>query len=181
MLAIFYSFHLLYEDFKLDDIMHAHLLPLAKFLHQLAYVMQLQSYTFRHAMDFPLLVKNCSKTCILTEQHGSQMSYKELSQVQAPSVFNQLNALPYNYVEGEVRRRDLRNYALNKSSNYSQNMNIVTEDSLSARCPPSKSGISQMEGALDDGMDNIGTKFLSLRYPDDMRITDRYYTIAWNF
>ncbi|XP_037808254.1 anaphase-promoting complex subunit 1-like isoform X2 [Lucilia sericata] len=156
MLAIFYSFHLLYEDFKLDDIMHAHLLPLAKFLHQLAYVMQLQSYTFRHAMDFPLLVKNCSKTCILTEQHGSQMSYKELSQVQAPSVFNQLNALPYNYVE-------------------------VTEDSLSARCPPSKSGISQMEGALDDGMDNIGTKFLSLRYPDDMRITDRYYTIAWNF
>lgn len=28
--AIFYSFHLLYEDFKLDDSMHQHLKPLAK-------------------------------------------------------------------------------------------------------------------------------------------------------
>ncbi|XP_023295773.2 anaphase-promoting complex subunit 1 [Lucilia cuprina] len=289
--AIFYSFHLLYEDFKLDDTMHAHLLPLAKFLHQLAYDMQLESYTFHYAMDFPLLVKNCSKTCILTEQHGSQMSYKELLQVQAPSVFNQLefiiknkDTLPYNYVEGindlsrnvlqvvslvmhgtnkikhwikpfeftdsvqsffakkpkrfissnvsrseqviqmlinmKMTRKDIEHLpvavhliisecleysrleppigcspatyelilrsdlvahaklhncdfaTLNKSSNYLQNMNIDTEDSLSARCPPSKSGISQMEGALDDGMDNIDTKLLSLRYPDDMRITE---------
>lgn len=69
--------------------------------------MQLQSYTFHYALDFPTLVKNCSKTCILTEQHGSQMLYKELLQVQAPSVYNQLefiirnkDVLPYNYVEG---------------------------------------------------------------------------------
>lgn len=69
--------------------------------------MQLQSYTFHYALDFPMLVKNCTKTCILTEQHGSQMTHKELLQVPAPSIFTQLEliiqyktALPYNYVEG---------------------------------------------------------------------------------
>lgn len=70
--------------------------------------MQLHSYTLHYSLDFPLLVKNASKTCILTEQHGSQMLYKELLQVSsAPSVFHQLEYilkkkeyLPYNYVEG---------------------------------------------------------------------------------
>ncbi|TMW48346.1 hypothetical protein DOY81_006572 [Sarcophaga bullata] len=289
--SIFYCFHLLYEDFKLDDTMHQYLLPLAKFLHQLAYDMQLQSYTFHYSLDFPVLIRNCTKTSILTEQHGAQMLFKELLQVQAPSVFNQLeyiihnkDALPYNYIDGIndlsrnvlqvislimhginkikhwikplefsesvqsyfpkkpkrfistnvsrseqviqmlinmkmthkdierlpvaihliisecleycrlqppigcspetyelILRSDLVAHAKlqncdfamqNKTSNYLQNMNIDTEDSLSARCPPSKSGISQMEGALDDGMDNIDTKLLSLRYPDDMRITE---------
>ena len=105
--AIFYCFHLLYEDFKLDDTMHQHLLPLAKFLHQLAYDMQLQSYTFHYSLDFPILIRNCTKSSILTEQHGAQMLFKELLQVQAPSVFNQLeyiihnkDALPYNYIDG---------------------------------------------------------------------------------
>ncbi|XP_037936242.1 anaphase-promoting complex subunit 1 [Teleopsis dalmanni] len=46
------------------------------------------------------------------------------------------------------------------------------EDSLSARCPPSRSGIAKMEAILDDGMDNIDTKLLSLRFPDDMRIAE---------
>lgn len=80
---------------------------LVKFLHQLAFDMQLQSYTFHYALDFPFLVKNCSKSCILTEQHGSQMTHKELLQVQAPSVFDQVeyilskkDTLPFNYIEG---------------------------------------------------------------------------------
>lgn len=77
-----------------------------QFLHQLAFDMQLQSYTFHYALDFPALVKNCNKTCVLTEQHGSQMMHKELLQVQAPNVFFQLecilrqrDSLPYNYIE----------------------------------------------------------------------------------
>lgn len=80
---------------------------LVKFLHQLAFDMKLQTYTFHYALDFPLLVKNCSISCVLTEQHGSQMTHKELLQVQAPSVFNQLECIirkkdnmPFNYIEG---------------------------------------------------------------------------------
>ncbi|XP_075158873.1 anaphase promoting complex subunit 1 [Haematobia irritans] len=288
--AIFYSFHLLYEDFKLDDSMHQHLMPLAKFLHQLAVDMQLQSYTFHYSLDFPCLVKNASKTCILTEQHGSQMLHKELLQFAAPNVFQQIEfifkdkiCIPYNYVDGindlsrnvlqvislimhghekikqwikpldfpesvqshfpkkpkrfisinvsrseqvlqmlinmEMTRRDIErlpvaihlciaecleysrleppigcsattyelilrsdleahaklqnhNFAINNNSGYIQKVNFDTEDSLAARWPPSKTGISKMESALDDGMDNIDTKLLSLRFPDDMRVSE---------
>uniref|UniRef100_A0A1I8M2U1 Uncharacterized protein n=1 Tax=Musca domestica TaxID=7370 RepID=A0A1I8M2U1_MUSDO len=287
--AIFYSFHLLYEDFKLDDSMHQHLKPLAKFLHQLAFDMQLQSYTFHYSLDFPCLVRNAAKACILTEQHGSQMLHKELLTVPAPNVFQQIefilkdkDNMPFNYVDGindlsrnvlqvislimhghgkikkwikpldfaesvqsyfpkkpkrfisvnvsrseqviqmlinmEITRKDIERlpvaihlciaecleysrleppigcspttYELilrsdlvahaklqnqnfqTPNSGYLQKVNIDTEDSLSARCPPSKNGISQMDAALDDGMDNIDTKLLSLRFPDDMRVAE---------
>lgn len=64
------------------------------------------------------------------------------------------------------------NFSQTPNSGYLQKVNIDTEDSLSARCPPSKNGISQMDAALDDGMDNIDTKLLSLRFPDDMRVAE---------
>lgn len=69
--------------------------------------MQIQTYTFHYSLDFPLLVKTASKACILTEQHGAQMSNKELLQVPAPNVFQQMEFIlknkdntPFNYVEG---------------------------------------------------------------------------------
>ncbi|XP_053948485.1 anaphase-promoting complex subunit 1 isoform X1 [Anastrepha ludens] len=57
-------------------------------------------------------------------------------------------------------------------SRQKQKVHVNAEDSLSARCPPATNGISHMEAALDDGMDNIDTKLLNLRFPDDMRIAE---------
>lgn len=69
--------------------------------------MQLQSYTFHYSLDFPCLVRNAVKACILTEQHGSQMLHKELLTVPAPNVFQQIefilkdkDNMPFNYVDG---------------------------------------------------------------------------------
>ncbi|XP_004520043.1 anaphase-promoting complex subunit 1 [Ceratitis capitata] len=60
----------------------------------------------------------------------------------------------------------------NSVSRPQQSSHVDAEDSLSARCPPATNGISHMEAALDDGMDNIDTKLLNLRFPDDMRIAE---------
>ena len=46
------------------------------------------------------------------------------------------------------------------------------EDSLSPRSPPSKGGVVNEESNLEDGMDNIDTKLLSLRFPDDTRVNE---------
>lgn len=105
--SIFYALHLIYEDFKLDDSLHEYLEYLAYFLHQLAIDMQLSSYIYHYQMDFPELLHKTDKACLLNEQHGAQMENKQLLQVKAPSIYEQLNciikdrqALPYTYVEG---------------------------------------------------------------------------------
>ncbi|XP_054087608.1 anaphase-promoting complex subunit 1 [Zeugodacus cucurbitae] len=64
------------------------------------------------------------------------------------------------------------NSPANGVSRPQQKSHVDAEDSLSARCPPATNGISHMEAALDDGMDNIDTKLLNLRFPDDMRIAE---------
>ncbi|XP_036221809.2 anaphase-promoting complex subunit 1 isoform X2 [Bactrocera oleae] len=64
------------------------------------------------------------------------------------------------------------NSSSNGVSRPQQKSHVDAEDSLSARCPPATNGISHMEAALDDGMDNIDTKLLNLRFPDDMRIAE---------
>ncbi|KAL9886530.1 anaphase promoting complex subunit 1 [Glossina fuscipes fuscipes] len=65
-----------------------------------------------------------------------------------------------------------QNFYVHDSSGVEQWSNFEAENSLSARCSPSKIGISQMGATLDDGMDNIDTKLLSLCFPDDIRITE---------
>lgn len=69
--------------------------------------MQLTTYVFHYTLDFPHLVHSTSKLCQLTEEHAALMSHKELLQVPAPSVYNQLehilkdkDTLQYTYVDG---------------------------------------------------------------------------------
>uniref|UniRef100_A0A1A9WDA7 Uncharacterized protein n=1 Tax=Glossina brevipalpis TaxID=37001 RepID=A0A1A9WDA7_9MUSC len=63
-------------------------------------------------------------------------------------------------------------FDLQENSDIRKKSNLEAENSLSARCSPSKIGISEMGATLDDGMDNIDTKLLSLCFPDDMRIAE---------
>ncbi|XP_067639434.1 anaphase-promoting complex subunit 1 isoform X2 [Eurosta solidaginis] len=287
--AIFYGFHLLYEDFKLDETMHACLPYLAKFLHQFALDMQLPTYEFHYIMDFASLMHYKTKLCQFTEEHAALMAHKDLLQAPAPSIYKQLeqilkgcNTQEYAFVEGMneksrnmlqvvsliihgpgkikqwirpldfansvqsfypkrpkrfistivpraeqviemlinmgitrnditrlpvalhliiaecleharlsppigcspatyelILRTELVAHALlqnslpiNSANRQEQTSHVDAEDSLSARCPPATNGISHMEAALDDGMDNIDTKLLNLRFPDDMRIAE---------
>ncbi|XP_030380933.1 anaphase-promoting complex subunit 1 [Scaptodrosophila lebanonensis] len=105
--AIFYGFHLLYEDLKLDAVVHSALPHLATFLHQLAVDMQLNSYIFHYVLDFPELTHKTSKLSMLTSDHGTLMLHQELLRVPAPSIYAQLEhvihgreVLSYSYVEG---------------------------------------------------------------------------------
>ncbi|KNC28093.1 hypothetical protein FF38_06271 [Lucilia cuprina] len=72
MLAIFYSFHLLYEDFQLDDIMHAHLLPLAKI------DITQSPGTSDHKQLFTL----CTRTMTLPLRRGATV---EMQQIEFPA------------------------------------------------------------------------------------------------
>ncbi|KAH8304880.1 hypothetical protein KR018_006035 [Drosophila ironensis] len=51
---------------------------------------------------------------------------------------------------------------------------VYREDSLSARCPPTggSMGDHEPETLRHDGMDNMDTKLLRLRFPDDMRVEE---------
>ncbi|XP_055843307.1 anaphase-promoting complex subunit 1 [Episyrphus balteatus] len=283
---IFFAFHLLYEDLKLDNTMHDSLCSLGEFLYQLATDMQLTAHCLHYFLDFPHLASIKSQN-IFTEDHAKQMYHKNLLSEPVPNIFQQVENIlknreiyQYSFIEGintmsrnalqlisliihgcmkiknwikllefpetmypdipikkkrlistnvplceqliqmlinmDMTRTDverlpvslhliiaeclehgrlsppmgcapptyeliLRSELLEHTRyQYSTELysvkfskaNIDAEDSLSPRCPPNPNGFSRAESADDDGMENIDTKLLSLRFPDDLRIAE---------
>lgn len=282
---IFFAFHLLYEDMKLDNTMHDNLCSLAEFLYQLAVDMQLNAHCLHYFLDFPHLASIKSQN-IFTEEHAKQMLYQNFLD-SVPSIFQQVENIlkngkvyQYAFIEGintlsrnviqlisvivhgclniktwikalefpdtmyanvpkkkkrfistnvplceqviqmlinmDMTRTDIERlpvalhlmiaeclelgrlsppmgcspptyelilrsellehtryqYSAELYSVKFSKANIDAEDSLSPRCPPNPNGFSRAESADDDGMENIDTKLLSLRFPDDLRIAE---------
>ncbi|XP_013161893.1 PREDICTED: anaphase-promoting complex subunit 1-like [Papilio xuthus] len=98
MLQVFYAFHLLYEDLKLNVLLSSNLKPLSSFLYQLAKDLRLNNYVNHYWLDFP---NDYHYECMETDSQVSDVMLKKLSppnyfSPEPPGIFSYLNSMLKN-------------------------------------------------------------------------------------
>ncbi|XP_055370778.1 anaphase-promoting complex subunit 1 isoform X2 [Condylostylus longicornis] len=238
--VIFYTLHLLFEDFKLNSMFAKYLKYLAEFLYELALSMKLSSYCLHYTLNFPYLRKISSHD-FYNEEDAAKMQHKHLLTERVPNIFQQIsdiihgreiskypcifkvNTMSKNVVQlvsliihgHEKIRNWLQNLEIPGtqsmeiskikkryiSTNLNRNVQLIQmlinmdmnrkdierlpasihfiiAQSLeySRLVPPTATPnfLTKSESSTsdEDGMENINTKLLSLRFPDDLRITE---------
>lgn len=87
---IFFSFHLLYEEMKLDDSLKIKLGLMAEFLNQLAIDLNLNAYCLHYFLDYPKLVY-MNSTCEFTDVDKLKLLHPKLLSQKVPNVFSTIN------------------------------------------------------------------------------------------
>lgn len=103
---VFFSFHLLYEEMKLDETLKIQRTLLSEFLNQLALDLKLDSYCLHYFLDNPDLVYMYGNGCIV-DIDTSTLHDRNCLAVKMPSIYDTINELfckkrkdfaPYPYI-----------------------------------------------------------------------------------
>lgn len=89
---IFYSFHLLYEELKLDETLKMQRTLLSEFLNQLALDLKLDSYCLHYFLDNPDLVYMYGNECIV-EIDVNTLHDKNCLKIKKPSIYDAINEM----------------------------------------------------------------------------------------
>ncbi|CAG5043393.1 unnamed protein product [Parnassius apollo] len=103
-LQVFYSFHLLYEDLKLNILLSSDLKPLSAFLYQLAKDLRLNNYVNHYWLDFPLDYN------YEYEESDSQVSDAILKKLTLPSYFSPEPPVIFSYINSMLKDIDIGYY-----------------------------------------------------------------------
>ncbi|XP_050663592.1 anaphase-promoting complex subunit 1-like [Leptidea sinapis] len=117
MIHIFYAFHLVYEDFKLNTLLDADMKLLIKFLHQIARDLGLDKYLNHYWMDFPTEINLDDNDA----EHVSEVVMKSLVQ---PNYFSAEPPNIFSYLYGILREADVGYYP------YMSQVNDLTKDMI---------------------------------------------------
>ncbi|CAH2041755.1 unnamed protein product, partial [Iphiclides podalirius] len=100
MLNVFYSFHLLYEDLKLNILLSSNLKPLSAFLYQLAKDLRLSGYVHHYWLDFP------ADYNYEYDVADSQITEAVLKKLPVPNYFSQEPPVFFGYLNSMLKDVD---------------------------------------------------------------------------
>lgn len=101
---VFYAFHLLYEDLKLNTLLATDLKPLSEFLYQISKDLCLEKYMTHYWLDFPV---DYSFECDGSESQMDESILKKLTQ---PNYFNTEPPNIFNYIDSMFKDVDAGYY-----------------------------------------------------------------------
>lgn len=101
---VFYAFHLLYEDLKLNTLLATDLKPLSEFLYQISKDLCLEKYMTHYWLDFPI---DYSFECDGSESQMDESILKKLTQ---PNYFNTEPPNIFNYIDSMFKDVDAGYY-----------------------------------------------------------------------
>ncbi|VVD00273.1 unnamed protein product [Leptidea sinapis] len=130
MIHIFYAFHLVYEDFKMNTLLDADMKLLIKFLHQIARDLGLDKYLNHYWMDFPTEINLDDDDA----EHVSEVVMKSLVQ---PNYFSAEPPNIFSYLYGILREADVGYYP------YMSQVNDLTKDMIESLQVGASAGLAE--------------------------------------
>lgn len=103
-IQVLYSFHLVYEEIKLNTLLWSDLKPLATFLYQIAKDLKLDGYVNHYWLDFPADVD------LEVDESESQMSDAVLKKLSEPSYFSKDPPHVFSYINSMLKEVDVGYY-----------------------------------------------------------------------
>ncbi|CAH2241616.1 jg3948 [Pararge aegeria aegeria] len=101
---VFYAFHLLYEDLKLNSLLASDLKPLSEFLYQISRDLCLEKYVAHYWLDFP------TDYNFEYDEGDSQMNEAILKKLTQPNYFNTEPANIFSYINFLLKDVDVGYY-----------------------------------------------------------------------
>ncbi|KAJ0176308.1 hypothetical protein K1T71_008482, partial [Dendrolimus kikuchii] len=104
IIQILYSFHLVYEELKLNTLLSSNLKPLSSFLYQLSKDLQLLNYINYYWLDFP------TEFNLDLEDYESQFNDLVLNKLAEPNYFNKQPPSVFGYINSMLKDVDVGYY-----------------------------------------------------------------------
>ncbi|KAG6462478.1 hypothetical protein O3G_MSEX013280 [Manduca sexta] len=153
ILHVLFSFHLVYEEIKLNTLLFDDLKPLSIFLYQLSKDLKLESYVNHYWLDFP------TEFCLDYDDYESQMTDGVLEKLSEPTCCRWW---------AWARARACGACAAAPGTLAQESMEKETPYTLIEN-PREEASQSKAEDDTSTGMEILNTKLLRLLYPRDHR------------